>query len=288
MSWNVAGKVCVVTGATAGIGRETALGLARLGARVVVVARDQARAAAVSRECAELSGQTVEPCVGELSLVSDVKRVGGALLDAHPRIDVLVNNAGGMFTHQEITAEGFERTWALDHLAYAALSLALLPRLLESGPARIVNVSSQMHRQGAIAFEDTTLGTRYSALRGYGQAKLANVLFTYALARRLDPARVTVNCLHPGIVASDIGKTMDGFVGWWMRELLTRRMGISTADGAKTSVYLASAPEVSGVTGKYFNKCKVFASSRPSHDEALQERLWALTLAHVGMPEPAR
>lgn len=275
------GKICLITGATSGIGKETALGLARLRARVVIVGRDAKRTRATADWITGQAG--AEPLaflVADLSSQAEVRRVAREFRDKYSRLDVLVNNAGAIFTRRETTVDGFERTWALNHLAYFLLTQELLDLLKASAPARIVSVASTMHHSGAIAFDNLQGEKSYGGVRAYNQSKLANVLFTYALARRLQGTGVTANCLHPGGVATGLGHNRPGVIDLVLR--LAKPFLLTAERGAATSIYLASSADVEGVTGKYFAQCKPARSSAASHDEALQERLWALSLQQTG------
>ncbi len=279
------GTVCLVTGATGGIGYETALGLARLGARVAIVGRDPGKLQA----CADLiraavPGAAVEPHRADLSAQAEIRRLAGALRSAYPRLDVLVNNAGAIFDRRTLTVDGIERTWALDHLGYVLLTLELLDTLKESaatgGKPRIVNVASAAHYRGHIDFDDVEGARRYRAMGAYAQAKLGNVLFTYALARRLRGSGITVNAVHPGVVNTGFAKNTGGLLGaaW----ALMRPFLITPEKGAQTSLRVASDPGLDGVTGRYFSHGRPKVSSAESRDEAVQERLWALSLRQVG------
>ncbi|HAJ48447.1 MAG TPA: short-chain dehydrogenase, partial [Alphaproteobacteria bacterium] len=194
----------------------------------------------------------------------------------------LVNNAGGYFASRRVSGDGIEMTFGLNHLAYFLLTHLLLERIKASGPGRIVNVSSRLHMQGALDFDDLEMKQRYNGLKAYNNSKLANVMFTYALARRLKGSGVTVNCLHPGFVASSFGHNNFGFMGTalWLAQKIA---AISPEKGARTSVYLASSPDVAGVTGKYFSDSKEMASSPVSYDETLQERLWSVSADMTGV-----
>lgn len=274
------GKIALVTGATFGIGRETALGLAHQGAQVVIVGRSEARTRTTVEYIKRESGKAhVDSLVADLSSVAEVQRLAMAFKARYRRLDVLVNNAGAIFTERQMTPEGFERTWALNHLAYFALTLALLDLLKASAPSRVVNVSSAMHLRGQMDFDNTQGERKFSGSDLYAQSKLANVLFTNALARRLEGTGVTANCLHPGVVATGFAHNNTGPIKWLAT--LAKPFLISADKGAATSMYLATSPEVEGVTGKYFAKCKEAKSSRSARDEATQERLWALSEAQV-------
>ncbi|MGN8097538.1 SDR family oxidoreductase [Methylobacterium sp. 22177] len=279
------GTVCLVTGATGGIGYETALGLARLGARVAIVGRDPGKLqACADRIRAAVPGAAVEPHRADLSAQAEIRRLAGALRSAYPRLDVLVNNAGAIFDRRTLTVDGIERTWALDHLGYVLLTLELLDTLKESaatgGKPRIVNVASAAHYRGHIDFDDVEGARRYRAMGAYAQAKLGNVLFTYALARRLRGSGITVNAVHPGVVNTGFAKNTGGLLGaaW----ALMRPFLITPEKGARTSLRVASDPGLDGVTGRYFSHGRPKVSSAGSRDEAVQERLWALSLRQVG------
>ncbi|KTS05425.1 short-chain dehydrogenase [Methylobacterium radiotolerans] len=279
------GTVCLVTGATGGIGYETALGLARLGARVAIVGRDPGKLqACADRIRAAVPGAAVEPHRADLSAQAEIRRLAGTLRSAYPRLDVLVNNAGAIFDRRTLTVDGIERTWALDHLGYVLLTLELLDTLKESaatgGKPRIVNVASAAHYRGQIDFDDVEGARRYRAMGAYAQAKLGNVLFTYALARRLRGSGITVNAVHPGVVNTGFAKNTGGLLGaaW----ALMRPFLITPEKGARTSLRVASDPGLDGVTGRYFSHGRPKVSSAESRDEAVQERLWALSLRQVG------
>lgn len=279
------GTVCLVTGATGGIGYETALGLARLGARVAMVGRDSGKLqACADRIRAAVPGAAVEPHRADLSAQAEIRRLAGILRAAYPRLDVLVNNAGAIFDRRTLTVDGIERTWALDHLGYVLLTLELLDTLKDAaaagGKPRIVNVASAAHYRGHIDFDDVEGARRYRAMGAYAQAKLANVLFTYALARRLRDSGITANAVHPGVVNTGFAKNTGGLLGaaW----ALMRPLLITPEKGARTSLHVASDPGLDGVTGRYFSHGRPKVSSAESRDEAVQERLWALSLRQVG------
>jgi NAD(P)-dependent dehydrogenase (short-subunit alcohol dehydrogenase family) len=281
MSQSMQGKVCLITGATLGIGKETALGLARRGAHVAIVGRDAERTRAAAEWIGREAGtEEVAFLPADLSSLAEVRRLAREFKARYSRLDVLVNNAGGIFTRRETSVDAFERTWALNHLSYFLLTQELLELLKASAPARIVNVASTMHTGGFIDFGDLLGEKNYGGIRAYSQSKLANVLFTYALARRLEGTGVTANCLHPGGVATGFGQNTGGVLKLLMKA--ARPFLITAEQGAATSIYLASSPDVEGVSGRYFAKCKPVRSSAASHDEALQERVWALSLRQIG------
>lgn len=270
------GKTAVVTGASGGIGLPTAVALARLGASVAVVARDRARGGdALGRVRAAAAGGTVSLFLADLGSLADVRRLASELSSALPRIDVLVNNAGAMHATRKVSADGHELTFAVNHLAPFLLTTLLLPRLRASAPARVVTVSSEAHRIGPLDFGDLQAERGYSAMRVYGRSKLANVLFSNELARREDASRVTSNSLHPGVVATGFGRNDPG----WFRVLVTigRPFLASPEKGARTSVFVASAPALAGVTGRYFKGSREAVPAPFARDEAAERRLWELS-----------
>jgi NAD(P)-dependent dehydrogenase (short-subunit alcohol dehydrogenase family) len=274
---SMSGKVCLVTGATSGIGLVTARELARRGARVVLVGRNPVRTeAAVAQIRAEAGGPDVESLLADLSSQEQIRDLARRFRERHPRLDVLVNNAGGMWLRRERTADGLEMTFAVNHLAYFLLTHLLLDALRAGAPARVVNVSSEAHRKAAIDFDDLQGERSYSGWRQYCRTKLMNLLFTYALARRLGGSGVTANALHPGWVATGFA----GNNGWRGRlwQAAANLFAIRPEEGARTVVYLAASPEVAGVTGKYFVRERAVPSSPASYDEAAGERLWQVSL----------
>jgi NAD(P)-dependent dehydrogenase (short-subunit alcohol dehydrogenase family) len=277
MSQEMQGKICLVTGATLGIGKETALGLARKGAHVVIVGRDEARTRETQAWIVRESGNAqVDFLVADLSSQPKVRRLAEEFKSKYARLDVLLNNAGAIFTKREVTVDGIERTWALDHLAEFLLTQLLLDQLEASAPSRIVNVASGAHMAGKMNFDDLQGEKKFSGMGAYAQAKLANILFTFALSRRLAGKGVTANCLHPGVVATGFGHNTPGLVKTLVS--LLRPFLITPEKGAATSIYLASSPDVADVSGKYFAKCKPIASSKLSTDVAVQEKLWEVSL----------
>lgn len=275
------GKTCLVTGATAGIGKETALALAKMGARVIIVGRNPAKTAAVAAEIASQTGNSqVEFLLADLSVQAEVRRLAEAVKARCSRLDVLVNNAGGVFPKREMTRDGMEMTFGVNHLGYFLLTNLLLDLLKASAPARIVSVSSAAHKAGRINFDDLMSERKYSPMGAYGQSKLANILFTYELARRLEGTGVTATCLHPGVVATNFGATSP-VIGWFYK--VAARFMLTAAEGADTVIYLASAPEVEGVTGKYFVKRQAVRSSSASYDEGVARRLWQVSEELTGL-----
>jgi len=274
------GRVCVVTGASGGIGRATAVELARRGATVTLVARSRERGQAVLAQIVRDTGRTDATLVlADLSRPAEVRRAAAELLAAHPRIHVLVNNAAQYTRKRTLTADGIETQWAVSHLASFLLTNLLLPRLMESAPARVVTVSSGAHAGGKLVWDDLEMRRRrYSGLRQYANTKLANALFTRELARRTAGSGVTANTLHPGVVATEL--LMNGFPP--IR--LFRRWLKTPEQGAATSVYLATSPEVATMTGQYFidQRPAPFASPLATNDEAART-LWELSARAVGL-----
>lgn len=275
-AWNVQGKNCLVTGATAGIGYVTAQALALQGAHVVMVSRSAEKCAQIATQLRAKTGNgNIDYIAGDLSAMHQVHSVADQFLAKYDRLDVLVNNAGAVFSSRQVSADGYEMTMALNHLNYFYLTQLLQDALLKSAPARIVNVSSEAHRGGSINFDDLMSEKKYSAFGAYAMSKLANILFTYELARRLEDSGVTANALHPGFVASNFGRSNGGI--WGMVMPVVQLFAISPAKGAETTIYLASSPEVEGVTGKYFDKKKAVQSNAASYDQTAQRRLWDVT-----------
>lgn len=287
MSQSTDGKICLITGATSGIGYITARELAAKGMAVTIVGRDPAKTqAAAARIKQEAGVAQVEYLVADLSSQAEVRRLADEFKQRHQKLDVLLNNAGAMFTSQQKSVDGIEMTFALNHLAPFLLTHLLLDTVKASAPARIIVVGSDAHNGAKNSFDDPQQKRRgYNGLRAYGESKLANIMFTYELARRLAGTGVTANALHPGFVASNFGKNNGGIVGFGMT--LLRPIMISSKRGAQTSVYLASSPEVEGVTGQYFVKSKSARSSASSYDEAAQRHLWELSEELTGLSVPA-
>ncbi len=278
MTADMHGKVCVVTGANSGIGKATALGLAQLGATVVLVCRSQSRGAAALAEIKQRSENgSVALLVADLSSQQQVRRVAAAYRQQFGRLDVLVNNAAVAKRKRAVTEDGLELTFAVNHLAPFLLTHLLLDRLKASAPARVVTVSSAAHGDSTINFADLQGEQRYKSFGAYSQSKLANVLFTYELARRLQGTGVTANCLHPGLVATAIFRDAP----LWMRAglALARPFILRSERGADTVLYLATDPEVAEVTGRYFEQRKPVQSSPLSYDTDVARRLWDVSEA---------
>jgi NAD(P)-dependent dehydrogenase (short-subunit alcohol dehydrogenase family) len=275
------GRICLVTGATSGIGAVTALELARRGDTVLVVGRNPARCAATVAHLRRQTGNpAVEALVADLSSRQDVRRLAREVQDRFPRLDVLLNNAGALFLKRRLSVDGIEMTFALNHLGYFLLTGLLLDRLKASAPARVINVASAAHRRTTMNFDDLQGVRSYRGFRAYCQSKLANLLFTYELARRLEGTGVTVNALHPGVVATRFGT--NNWL-WRLWRPIFRLFSISPARGARTMTYLATSPEVERVTGKYFVKEQVVASSPDSYDRAAALRLWRVSEELTGL-----
>jgi NAD(P)-dependent dehydrogenase (short-subunit alcohol dehydrogenase family) len=270
---NMGGRVCVVTGATRGIGRVTALELARRGAAIVALGRDRTRGDALLADIRRLPGRPeAEFVAADLSSREGCLAAAEAVLAGHPRVDVLINNAGAMYGDRRLTADRLEMTFALNHLGYFRLTRLLLPALQAAAPARIVNVASNAHRGVQLDFDDLQSERRYRGFAVYKRSKLANLYFTYALARRLAGSGITVNALHPGFVATEIGVSNRYAPKLIWRLACLKAIGVE--EGAETSVHLASAPAVADVSGKYFVQCREAVSSPASHDRDAEARLW--------------
>jgi NAD(P)-dependent dehydrogenase (short-subunit alcohol dehydrogenase family) len=278
----MAGKNALITGGTGGIGRATAVGLARLGARVGITGRDRARTQRAAAEIARESGNpAVDAFDADMSSQAEVRRLAAAVLEAYPRLDVLVNNVGGFWATKHVTADGLEHTFALNHLAGFLLTDLLLDRLEASAPARIVTVSSDAQRMGRLNFDDLQGERNYSGQQAYNQSKLANVVFTYELARRLEGTGVTATTLHPGVVRTSFAAE-DSSRLWKVLIPLLRPFMKTPERGAVTSIYLAASPEIEGVTGRYFVNRQPRTSNKLSYDTAVAARLWQVSSDLVG------
>ena len=275
-------KICLVTGATSGIGKITARALAAQGAHVIVVGRNQAKCEETIAEIkAATNNQQVEYMLADLSSQAEVRALAAQFNAHYNHLDVLVNNAGNLFRTRKESADGIEMTFALNHLAYFLLTNLLMDALKTAPSARIVNVSSDAHRGQTLDFDDLEANQQFSSFRVYGRSKLANVLFTYELAKRLSDMEggenITVNALHPGVVRTNFARSeFTGILGILLG-IVMRFVGIDAEEGAKTSIYLASSPEVEGVTGKYFDKQKAVKSTAATYDEEMASRLWQIS-----------
>ena len=272
------GKVCLVTGASAGIGQATALGLARLGATVIMVGRNQARGEAAQAEIRQQSGNDkVDLLLADLSSQTEIRSLAAEINSRYVELHVLINNAAIIPQQRQETADHLEMQFAVNHLAYFLLTNLLLDKLKASAPARIVNVASQVHANGVINFDDLQASRNYHPSQVYRNTKLANVLFTYELARRLRGSGVTANCLHPGVVATDL---LNDYMGVPHGQ---RGRGMDASKGAQTSLYLATSPEVAGTSGKYYVNQESQRSAAVSYDENLARRLWQVSAELTGL-----
>jgi len=271
----------MITGATSGIGRATTLALAEQGACLFLVVRDAAKGEDLAASVRSRGGEA-HVLRGDLSSQAEIRRLAAEFLAVQRPLHVLLNNAGVVNLQPKRTVDGIEEVFAVNHLAYFLLTHLLLDRLKESAPARIINVASEAHKLSPIQFDDLAFERRYRSMKVYGQSKLANILFTYELARRLEGSRVTVNCLHPGAVSTGLGhnngrlaQTLIGFLRPFFR---------TPEKGAETSVYLASSPLLAAISGQYFYNCREKRTSRASYDRAVAQRLWDLSLQLTGLP----
>jgi NAD(P)-dependent dehydrogenase (short-subunit alcohol dehydrogenase family) len=278
----LSGKIILVTGATAGIGKETARGLAHMGATVVVAGRSPDKTRAVVDELKrDTDNPNIDMLLGDLFLLSDVRRLAAAFLANYSRLDVLINNAGAAFARRELTPEGFEKTWALNYLSGYLLTHLLLDVLKVSAPARIINVTSLAHRQGKIDFGNLQGERRYRGYPAYAASKLAQILFTREMARRLDGTNVTVNAVHPGFVPATF--TRGSGLGDRLFLALSRPFAKTIPQGAETSIYLASSSEVEGLSGCYFANCRVVTPAKAAQDMKVAGRLWDISAQQAGM-----
>jgi NAD(P)-dependent dehydrogenase (short-subunit alcohol dehydrogenase family) len=279
------GRTVLVTGASSGIGRATALGLAAEGARLILVGRTPERCEETLAEVRRRSRRDDAVMLrADLSSLKEVRRLAEEVQARADRLHVLVNNAGVTLLRRETTVDGLEATFATNHLAYFLLTGLLLPRLRESAPARIVNVASDAHRFGRLDLDDLQNERRYGAMRVYGQSKTANILFTQELASRIAGSGVTANALHPGGIRSNLGRSEGA-----LAEALRRVVGLflkSPEEGARTSLYLAGAPEVEGVSGRYFARCRERRPAAHARDAEVARRLWERSEELTGFRYP--
>ncbi len=279
---SLAGRTCLVTGATSGIGLETALGLVRLGARVLLVGRSRERGnEALERARAEGGPGTAELLLADLASLDEVRRLADAVLEAAPALHLLVNNAGVVNLRRTTTRDGFETMFAVNHLAHFLLTLRLLDRLRESAPSRIVHVASDAHRFGVLDIDDLQSERRYGAMKSYGRSKFANILFSNELARRLEGSGVTSNSLHPGAVATRLGKN-----NGWLGELATgllRPFFLTPEQGARTTLHVATEPTLEKTSGRYFARQKEARPSAATRNPELGRQLWERSAALCGL-----
>ena len=278
----IRGKTCMITGATSGIGRASAIELGRMGAKLVLVCRNRERGDELVREIQRAGNPDVELMVADLESQAQIRKLAADFLATKKPLHVLINNAGVFNMKRALTSDGLEEVFAVNHLAYFMLTLLLLDRIKESAPARIINIASDLHKRATLKFDDLGGGRSFGGMSSYGQSKLANVVFTYELARRLAGTGVTVNCVHPGGVATNLAKNNGALaaVAWKVIGAFMK----SPENGARTQIYLASSPEVEGVTGKYFIDSKEARSSAESHDANVARRLWEVSAQMTGLP----
>jgi len=276
------GKVVVITGATSGIGAVAAAQLARQGARIVFIARDAARGAHTLQQLQSIApGAAHAAHHADLAQLAEMRRIAGLIAEREPRIDVLINNAGAMFTRRQLSADGLELTFATNHLAYFVVTNLLLERLKTTPGARIVSTASDAHRGARLDFDDLQSQRSYSALGAYGRSKLMNILFTRELARRLAGTGVTANCLHPGFVATRFGDGAGGLASLGLK--LAKKFALTPEQGAQTLIYLAASPEVAAVSGEYFHKCKPATATPAARSDADARRLWEVSARLSGV-----
>jgi NAD(P)-dependent dehydrogenase (short-subunit alcohol dehydrogenase family) len=273
------GKIVLITGATSGIGREAALALARLGAQVVIVGRDQLKTQQTTDWIKQESGSDqIDSFLADLAEISDIKNLADQFSKKYHHLDVLLNNAGSFFLGRQLNRSGFERTWMTNYLSPVLLTSLLLKKLEASPEGRIINVSSALHKNGKIEFDNLNGEKKYSGSHAYANSKLALVLYTFLLAKKLVGTNCVVNALHPGVVATGIWKSTGGPLKpllMFIANTLSRFGFILTPEqGAKTLIYLASSPEVQGINGKYFVNCKEVPSAPVSYETELQQKLW--------------
>ena len=271
------GKVCLVTGATRGIGRVAARELARRGATVLIVTRDPGRGRDTAEEIRRDAGREVTVLEADLASQASIRRLAGEVRRHTDRLHVLLNNAGAVYTRRQVSPDGRELTFALNHLGYFLLTNLLLDLLRKGAPSRVVSVASESHRRAHIEWDDLDCQRGYRAFKAYGQSKLANILFTRELARRLEGSGVTANCLHPGVVATGFGRNNRGPFGIVMA--LVAPLLASPAEGADTAVWLATAPEVATVSGRYFIRRQPIAPAPAAQDMVAARRLWEVSEA---------
>jgi NAD(P)-dependent dehydrogenase (short-subunit alcohol dehydrogenase family) len=275
-------KIVVISGATSGIGEVAALDLAQKGVRIVAIARNIDRGEDLLGRLREIApGPPHHIHYADLSRLSEMKRVGAEIAAREPRIDVLINNAGAIFQHRQLTEDGIEKTFALNHLNYFVLTRGLLPSLAQTPGARVVNTASSAHRRGVIDFSDLNMAHKYTFMGAYGRSKLANILFTRELARRVADKGITANCLHPGFVLTRFGANNGILMRIGVRIAMAR--AIPVEEGAKTMIYLASSPDVTGKSGGFYVEEKLATPSKAAQDDDVARRLWDVSEAMTGI-----
>src|SRR5450759_3330635 len=276
------GKTVVITGGTSGIGEVAAIALAKMGARIVLVARDKSRGdATLARLRNSAPGIAHSVHFADLLRLAEMKRVAAQIANHESRIDILINNAGALFASRKVTEDGLEYSFALNHMAYFVMTEGLRERLLASGPARIINTASAAHQGATLDFDDLQSAKSFRATKAYGRSKLCNILFTRELARRLHGTGVTANCLHPGFVATRFGDQSGGVISRFVG--LAKRFAISPEKGAETIIYLASSAAVTETTGEYFYKCQPIRPSQAARNDRAALLLWERSAALVGL-----
>ena len=277
------GKTVLITGGNAGIGKHTAIGLARKGAQVTIISRDLEKGSAAVSEIQSVSGnENVDMLQADLGSFKSVRDLGARVQEKYPTLDVLINNAGAFFTEYQETEDGFERQWQINHLSGFLLTNLLLDNLKKSPQGRIVNVSSKGHYKGFLYFKDLNRSKKYIGLAAYAQSKLANVVFANDLTRRLAGTKVTANSLHPGVVKTAIGdKNNNSWVGlaWKIGKLFM----ITEEEGARTSIHVASNPKLNGTSGRYFDNCRQKEPNPYAKDERLMDKLWEISAVQTGL-----
>lgn len=270
--------ICLITGATAGIGLETAKQLAKKGFNIYITGRNVEKCEDAIRQMNGLSsGAGVGYFLCDFSSQHSIREAAQKIRNTIPELHVLINNAGAVYQHKELTEEGIEKTFATNHLGYFLLTHLLLPIIPPNQGSRIINVASDAHFSARLNLDDITNPKKYFIFQAYANSKLANIMFTFQLAEKLKPLGITANCLHPGVVRTRIGNKNTAHWMGWMWNAMTAIRGISVERGAATSVYLASSQEVSSITGKYFDKCHESKPSKISTDASLQQQLWSLS-----------